>query len=313
MIHFSNETKNWILNNHTKISPNKMAQRLDVSRDVVLRYFKQLKIKPKNWSFKNNGNIDRFININDETTAYFIGFFFADGSIKNNVSIRTSFKRSDYETIKNIFPHFGKWKIYFSKRTNRQEQAHCELADKNLVKLFVDKHFKNKTTFQHILKHIPNELFPTFLLGFFDGDGSFYITNRMGKAEFAGPYNFDWSDLQNKLLGFNMQTQVKLKYNKTGKGSSLEMTNQIDVLKLGRLLYSGRRFEKLGFPRKFNKFTDIVRLCYEKWSKQLNYKCKNSIPKYLKQPHLIAKHKQFQKLKLLFQIYRTITSKPHQS
>lgn len=164
-------------------SINNIAKKLQISWDTVKRTLvkKNIELIP---SLNQYGKKQTFNNlfsaVDNYETAYWLGFLYADGSIRGGTrnEICLELKEEDYETIKqfhkfcnnnntireHIIERDGKsFKSYVSSFSDAQVKA-------NLIKLgCVPK--KSLILQCPTEEQVPKEFFNDFLRGYFDGDG----------------------------------------------------------------------------------------------------------------------------------------------
>lgn len=132
----------------------------------------------------NQGNVRYFKAIDSNLKAYFLGFIAADGCLQNNgnnsfgLSITLHSKdRVILEKLKNEIGCSNKILHLTTAMThNNQPKNHCRLSLFNL-NLFNDLCSyglteRKSTTMTNIIPNIPKKYRKSFILGYFDGDGS---------------------------------------------------------------------------------------------------------------------------------------------
>lgn len=231
----------------------------------------------------------QFMNITTPEIAYFLGYFWADGHIKraknkndsNIYNFNMTIQKRDYLSIKWILDKIGDWTICFSKSKNPnwQDKAAITTSNKFFFEFLIENDYsiKSQTTPTKILNRIPDHLKHYFWLGFFDGDGCFYICKDhfYGQFCFAGSYMQDWKDLQNLLNNLNIKYSVCRRAFKKGKSSAISFCKQQDCIIFGNYLYSDKKINNIGLNRKYNKWIYFK----EKYLHKI--KIKNFIPDQL--------------------------------
>jgi hypothetical protein len=224
---------------------------------------------------------DNFFKNWTSTMAYILGFVAADGCIGvSRIRKRDGAKQyyfnitsKDKFHLKNIKKTMAaQHKIYSKKSgyTGKKDYycfqiGHQEIC-RDLMKLGILPH----KTYDLNPMRIPDDYFPDFVRGFFDGDGTVYIYVVNGtpqiKASFESYNNFDFfSDFNRKLCHFlNIpQKNIHQQISKTGEIGYHTYFYIDDCEKLYRFMYGNS--PTLYLPRK--------RRIFEKWRliKRRNY------------------------------------------
>lgn len=204
---------------------------------------------------------DEFTIINDEWSAYWLGFIFADGCVYEA-------KRLDSETpyrglriglaIKDKchLEMFGKYsgmqvkELMVHNKQNGKSYPSCYVRRQspkiafNLMNLGV---IPRKSYVDHYVPRISKSLFRHFVRGYFDGDGCVLLNNGKPKSiSLLGRKTFldgicSWLD----DYGITYSYVDKLTYH------DLRITNMIDVNKFYNIVYSNAT---IFLPRKYEKF-----------------------------------------------------------
>jgi intein/homing endonuclease len=107
--------------------------------------------------------------------AYVLGFWFADGYMRHDKSYRVSFTSNDIQILKDIRRVMGSTNpIYKTKRDN---SSYVVLHSKKLFeRLIVLGGMQRKSRFIRF-PEIPQEYIKDFVRGYFDGDGSVFLSS----------------------------------------------------------------------------------------------------------------------------------------
>jgi len=176
--------KDFILENYNNgESINCIAKKMNVSWDTVKRFLikENVSLQKNLNQFQKEQHLDSlFEKIDNDEAAYWLGFLYADGSIRSGTrnEITLDLKEEDLDTIKafhafchnqnNIREHTIKrngkeFKSYVSGFSNKQ-------VKENLINLgCVPK--KSLTLTFPSEQQVPNEFLYDFIRGYFDGDG----------------------------------------------------------------------------------------------------------------------------------------------
>jgi hypothetical protein len=256
----SDEQIKFFLENNQKLTWEECAQKMGLKRHQVCRYGKNLGLKPNPLTLrKSNINLDNFKDIKIPEIAYFLGLIFADGTISKG-SIEFCIKEVDFNEIEHILPIIGKFSKYkYSYQgQNRQPSAKACFHDMNLVDFAKANGFKG-TSFKKILNLIPNELHNYFWRGLLDGDGCFSNSGkRSGSFCYTSEWDFDWTELELLCKEKNIKYLISKRVIGYGKSSCFWISKPEDIIKFGSFVYKNYLIDKIGLPRKFNKFLEIV-------------------------------------------------------
>lgn len=136
---------------------------------------------PRKYPIKEN----YFDNINSERKAYFLGFIYADGCntpSKNRLEISLAAQDEDIllEISKDILCGNNGIRRYKSKRANSQDRVALYIINKRISQSLVKQGCVARKTFTLTFPNFLKEnLIRHFIRGYFDGDGSLSILNRI--------------------------------------------------------------------------------------------------------------------------------------
>lgn len=184
----------------------------------------------------------RVFSVNDElldtwtqNAAWLIGLICADGYITKD-NRRISFHMKDthiLQQVKTVTKYTGK--IYKTK-TNTYRM---EFLSPQMVSKLNDLGITNCKSLTLQLPEIPNQYFGSFLCGYFDGDGSFWLnttaqrTNKKLRSQIIGSDSFI-TDLNEKLVNLGLPRR---KLYKAGKAKKICYAHR-DSLLLGKIMYN---------------------------------------------------------------------------
>lgn len=188
----------------SNITIQNVADKYGVSYLTIARRFKKHNLSTKSKEFTRHMimNDDFFSIIDTEIKAYLLGFFAADGNISkrkdcNLYALKFNIHKDDESILRLYNDHicFGNANICYPKRhpTLCAISIHSNKIGEDLLKLGYDN---GKTYTSNNLPEIPTDMTRHFIRGYFDGDGSIYLS---GKRKFGGytktfsiaAYNFD--------------------------------------------------------------------------------------------------------------------------
>lgn len=229
---------------------------------------------------------DLNVNFNSSKTpkelAYFLGFFWADGYVRekdNNIIIEIV--EDDANNLKPIFDRLATFSIYKRKREGRRVQMSFRYKSKEIVQFFVSlgKYAHSVESHKKILGYIPECYHVYFLRGLIDGDGNFYSGNK-GCHQFsiASSINQDWDSLALELgkLGLNMS--ISTTSSESGNSSHLRCSNTKNIKKFIKFLYKVR--DNIWLTRKYNKAMAMLNIIEEKIANQVKKEVQTNNSKY---------------------------------
>lgn len=197
-------------------------------------------------------NIDYFNKIDTPNKAYVLGFIWADGYVSKSNGLVIAISRNDIEVLEFIKAELGtdasikSFKDKYVRFSINRIQIY-----QSLVKLGLGR---NKSKNNTPIPEISSDLLPHFLRGFFDGDGSIWISDGY-RASFTKGYNFLlW--LKKCLLTYGIVSgNIRLRWKDNFNGCSMDVTNRSNIEKLYNLLYTDSNFSLF---RKEKLFLDAI-------------------------------------------------------
>lgn len=124
-----------------------------------------------------------------EEQAYWLGFVYADGYVRNNTVrgsyyIQIALKRSDHGHLQKFKEWAGKGSIKHKINNNGSEYCFIRVFSKELVKWFVSYGCVQNKTFKLKYPDLPSDMDRHFIRGYTDGDGSLF-TDKNGRKYLA--------------------------------------------------------------------------------------------------------------------------------
>lgn len=203
---------------------------------------------------------------------YLLGLLWADGYLNPiHKSISYSCKNDDFHYVKNIFKNFGVKHFYtnYGKKNNinRKPQKFINVCGKKHFDFLLENDYKIKsgTSAYKILSKIPEDLQYYWWRGYFDGDGCAHIDKRTRKTitvSLTSCIGQDWSfviDLFNRLIIQKFQI-IKSIDKRNHKWSRINIAKSNEVYKFFNYIYPTKKYDGLGFKRKFNKLIKIEKI-----------------------------------------------------
>ena len=226
----------------------------------------------------HRGNLHYFDNIDSYAKAYILGFIAADGAlIKTNttVTLTITIKYEDKAVLEFIKSEIGNThKLQEIRRTSPfgKEIHHIRytlsspILAESIMKYGIG--FNKSLTMGNILENIPVQYRDAFIIGYFDGDGSVSIDDRL-KQNQNGYLTADYSlyisfrGTTEFLKGVCKHLNISESHIKSYDSiPRLTFANKKDVVRLFKC------YDNLPFfyERKYNKFLQRINLpCYDKY------------------------------------------------
>lgn len=263
--------KEYILENYPKFGLKVVSEKLNRSLGTISKFAKEHNLSINKDKLPSIDAPDFLVDLNfysrfeDKMTkelAYFLGFFWADGTIANNgSSLVIEVLREDGEILRNTFREVFPFSESFRERDNRKPQMSFRVCDSKVGNLLksLGKYPKSVENHEKIYNYINDkDLWVYFLRGLIDGDGSFYINEKekYGQFTLASSFNQDWTFLLQNLKDFNPKITQTSK--DTGNSSVLRITGRDNIIKF--INYLGYSEFNIGLTRKQEKANNILKL-----------------------------------------------------
>jgi hypothetical protein len=254
MKRFSQQEKEWILNNFAHMSLDEMALFLNRTKSSVKALTHKLKLK-KVFDYSRQKNI----NVENGYFCYLLGFIWADGCIRDG-AISLSIVAEDAQKLISIFNEIQGFRYYEKSRAEKKRTGNFISRNKDLYLFLESNGFKNKSFEEptKILNKMPKEHHYLFWRGFFDGDGCIYdqktSKNSVSKRiELSGSFDYQWIEAGKLMDELQCKFAIKRTLGKYGSNSRLKIWRRCDVENFYKYLYKDNG--KFGFlARKKNKF-----------------------------------------------------------
>ena len=200
----------------------------------------------------------------NEKMAYFFGFFWGDGGMKNKEKSSTPkicIAKDDADVLASIFADCFEYCYSEYAQERRKVRGTFVFKDKDLKKFLLEMGCMNKSfeTPSKFLRAIPCHHHKYFWRGYIDADGCFSkCKNKRGGAfSISSSLMQDWSEVEVWLKNLGIEN-FRIFRNKTERGNSsvIEVKYGPDIKKIGQFIY-GDSFDGIGLKRKFNKFEQI--------------------------------------------------------
>ena len=191
-------------------SARQVAKEYGLSKDKVTNELNRrglMRAKPN-----NSYNKSYFKVIDTEAKAYWLGFIYADGCVKSGgldvLEIGLSIKDVKHlYKFKHDIEFFGEIK---EKCVGKYQSCRLRLFGKEIIEDLINQGaYPRKSLVLEFPKLVPQHLLRHFVRGYFDGDGSVYVSNDKLSISFLGTDNF-LNDLQSLFISELSLTKVKI-------------------------------------------------------------------------------------------------------
>lgn len=198
-----------------------------------------------------------FSSSHTKETSYLLGLLWADGSLqKKSKNVRLELVTKDMQQLKKVFNTTGKWSYTERQRENRQQQSIYSTRNKNLYDFLAAHNYENKSVESacSILSILPKKLHHYWWRGFFDGDGSIYVSKDkiQKQVKLAGSYHQNWTFAETLLEEVGISFKVKRVTQKSGKYSIVQFNGIKSCQLFAQYIY--QNYDEIGLQRKYNKF-----------------------------------------------------------
>lgn len=175
-------------------NPRELAKELGVHYATLINRFNEYKLpilRSKSISLNHN----YFNAIDNHKKAYFLGLLLSDGNVRNN-TVSISLQERDkhiLESFKEDLNFSGKFYFIKKKEEHHRNQICLSFTSKIIVselkKLGV---VENKANIINAIPNIEHKFLNSFILGYFDGDGTIGIDKRSNAPNFGITGNKDF-------------------------------------------------------------------------------------------------------------------------
>ena len=210
--------------------------------------------------------IDLTFQKNPKETAYFLGFFWADGTINREKYLLIEIVENDANALEDIFKKVADFKISKRTREKRRPQITFFIRDDEGSETLrsLGKYPGTFENHNKILNFIPDAYKIYFLRGLIDGDGCFYSgkinkkwKNNTIQFSISSRYEQDWSGLLEYFQKLGFSPKVVKRIQKNGNKSSIIRLSKFSVIeKFVNVLYSVN--DGIYLTRKYEKIKDAL-------------------------------------------------------
>lgn len=251
-----------------------ISREFNVCYDVILRIFREngnIKIR----GFREQQQLDRkhkfnysyFDKIDTHEKAYFLGLLYSDGYNNTKLGrIYISLKKEDGYILENFKTELGleskklyeyNYKTTFGIGTSLSLPINCKKMSESLNKLGCVK-AKSKILKFPTKKQLPEKFLNSFILGYFDGDGSVYenIDRNQDRDKKCSVTILSSLDFINSLKDILAEKIDINSWIREGTGCyRLEFSNK-NSLKFYNFIYKDSKFNLIRKKKRFEKYID---------------------------------------------------------
>ncbi len=250
---FKDTEEQFLRDNFWTLGAKECARRLNRPYMTVYQAAKRLRLAQNPELQFNHQDISHFTTLTDPFVIYFLGYFWADGTIRGDTPRMTfKIKAPDFANISSHILRLGNfWRYTEYKDKKHPHWTPLSIFSCNHLGLWkllnsLDYRIKSGTSADKIINFIPIALRHYWWRGYFDGDGSI-STLRVGIISFNSGLNQDWTFVHN--LGKELDIDFTIeRVDRGSRGGSKALISTWNYLKrLIEYMYQGEQF---GLQRK---------------------------------------------------------------
>lgn len=187
------ENENYIVDNYYKERTKDILEKLGISKPTLMRVIKKHDLIIKSSKIYHFDE-DYFENIDTEEKSYWLGFFYADGYVRDRKTHSESRLKLGIKDLE----HLEKFKKTLKADNDiqiKEKLAILALNTRKFTKHLIDKGCHQRKTFTIKFPYFLNEhLIRHFIRGYFDGDGC--INHKKDKRDGSerGCWRFNRND-----------------------------------------------------------------------------------------------------------------------
>ena len=280
---WSEKEKQFLIENYSSMGVDYCIDNLHRTKNAIcfkahaLNQYVNLKTKSINIANTRRINnykkydVNSIISVANKYVAYFLGYLWADGCVVKRNTYMTSINLIEDDAIF-LYPILNKissgWTLGgIIKKSWTNKEGIIKIAkNQRVIKTYSQELFKflsendysikSNVGFNKIWNKIPDTLKNYFILGLFDGDGTFnyqFRKNKYHSGEFVvtGCYNYDWSVLENYFNKNNIKYSIYRLNVELGQVSRIIVRKKESLITLYNLIYDGNFY---GLKRKHIKY-----------------------------------------------------------
>lgn len=237
---------------------HKVAKYYNVSISPIIRILKSNQVDLTNRRYGVNHNYFNVIDTQDK--AYWLGFLFADGYIRerksgNSLEMKLSIK--DKEHLENFrstinSTHIIKesfTKVKYKSGFSESHMCHLAMYSTKLVNSIKSQGFHSRKTFTINFPTIDETLIHHFVRGYFDGDGSFSFNSKTFKSHTSLVCASEV--FRNQLMWILKNNDINIKYY---SNISLHIQDKLNNLKFYDYIYKDSNIHLKRKKEKYEEF-----------------------------------------------------------
>lgn len=210
--------------------------------------------------------------LDDPRFIYLLGFIWGDGCITYTpkskhyriiigiVSPDADVLEGTFRVVESIYRWNRKW------QPPRQPNSRFTITSKPFYDFLASFDYRSKSgSPDKILDKIPQHLRHFWFRGLFDADGHVRLTQNSRNpnhssaiAAIYGPYDQDWTYVQNLCQDLGVKFTIRRRHRDTGSSSEIILCKKTDVINFIGYLYQGYEIDQIGLKRKQAKLKEII-------------------------------------------------------
>lgn len=214
-------------------------------------YVKTILLKHRNPSFQkyNNGNMEYFKNIDNDTKAYLLGFIAADGCItksRNSIGLTITIHKKDKVILEKLKQELLSENPI--QELKKHEHVRFVIYNKELTESLKTHGIEERKslTMENIINIIPKQFRSSFIRGYFDGDGSFTFQEKYKRAyiQIRGTKEF-LNGIVNELSIQSFSIKEYDSIPNLSIGSKKEIKKFFDIVYSNSTIHLNRKYDKI--------------------------------------------------------------------
>lgn len=193
--------------------------------------------------------------------CYVLGYIYADGTVAKNSNLVTlDILTKDMVVIKPFLEILCDWTYYDYDNSSCQPHTKARMTNVEFRNFLVNCGFLEKSTTcpLDMFNRIPYPLQKYFVRGYLDGDGTIYMSKAKRVAvAFYATHDNDWRLLQQVFEQLNIVGYIYKECRTRGRSSNFRTSKKNDVIKFCEYVYENFMEDKIGLPRKYDKYLSI--------------------------------------------------------
>lgn len=265
------ETIEKIVNEYVKgVSINDISKKYKINTRKISNILKSRDIEIRGRR-KFYYNEDFFEKIDNNLKAYWLGFLYADGCIRDIkgayvVKIKLSGKDENHlfsllRHLKSNQKELREEKSVFKGTNGKMYTSYGKvllLNSKKMVKDLVKHGCVQNKTYNLSFPNIDKKYYNSFILGYFDGDGCITTKNVKGNTYYSSTITCSSKQFLEKIKNILSEINISgVGFYDYGTFHRIQITNKIDLLKFRDYLYGNNDFYLKRKKNKFNKIDEI--------------------------------------------------------